>query len=194
MLTIYQNTLMVAAQSLLGSAPILMSTSGSLGSRFNVPAGSAAPSTLLVFKDHEATPAATLTLSGSTAQAAVTAWLHANKFPSALELVADVFQGVMSAPHAPLVVLSAVPPADAPGHAGAIAQVHEAAKQWARSPEATARPGQHVQFVWMDAVRWKSWLKGQYGLKGADLPETVLVRHKVLSSLSHEFGRQLMLL
>jgi thioredoxin domain-containing protein 5 len=83
----------------------------------------------------------------------------------------------MNAPHSPLVVLTAVPKADAPGHDGAVSQVKEVARQW--RAEASKYPGQYVQFVWMDANRWASWLKSQYGIKSSNLPATILVKHKV---------------
>jgi hypothetical protein len=173
--------LTIAAQSLLGSAPVLTTTSAGLSERFSIVPGD---SVLFVFRDHVAHPADRFVAyssshgdtSGKT-RAAYSAWLQAHKLPSALELVADSFQAVMNAPHAPLVVLTAVPKEGELGRDGAVTQVREIARQWRE--ESAKYPGKHVQFVWMDGSRWASWLKSQYGIRSDALPETVLARHKV---------------
>jgi thioredoxin domain-containing protein 5 len=174
-----QNSLTIAAQSLLGVAPVYTSTSPALLERYNV-APSSAP-VLLVFKDRDPRePAITWSVPSTSSITALQAWLQGNKLPSALELLPDTFQAVMNAPHAPLIALVAVPKASAPGHAGAVEQVREFGRQW--RAQAAKYPNRQVTFTWMDADRWGSWMKSQYGIKAAALPAVVLVDHQVCSS------------
>lgn len=171
-LTLVQNELTLAAQSLLGVAPVFTSTSPLLHTRFfpNPPASLPA---LLALKDHDTNvPIAMAPVGKAQTGDAMRTWLNENKLPSALELTAEAFQGVMNAPHSPLVVLVAVPK-DASGYA---AQVREIAKQWKERADGK-RP---VVFAWMDQDRWASWLKSMYGVTEA--PAVVIVEHKVGAS------------
>jgi thioredoxin domain-containing protein 5 len=180
-LTTLQNSLTIAAQSLLGEAPVFTSSSSALLERFSV-APSSAPA-ILVFKDRDPrSPALTYTVPTTSSQTTLQTWLEAHKLPSALELLPDTFQSVMNAPHEPLVVLVAVPKAGEPGNMGAVDQVRELGRQWRE--RAASYPGRQVVFTWMDADRWGSWMKSQYGITASMIPAVVLVHHKVCQLVS----------
>jgi thioredoxin domain-containing protein 5 len=168
-----QNTLTIASQALLGTAPLYTATSPALLERFHIPPASAP--VLLALKDHDGTVAAQLPLFSGIATPDLQAWMMRHRLPSALELSADTFKSVMEAPHNPLVVLTAVPPSGA-ARDEAIRKLKEAAKTWRHRANNYQRD---VAFAWMDGDRWASWLSSMYGIKAAQMPATVITEHGV---------------
>ncbi|KAF8432583.1 hypothetical protein L210DRAFT_3763870 [Boletus edulis BED1] len=134
---------------------------------------------LLAFKDGDAREPVAVFHFGSalTAQEdTMQAWMHAHRFPSALELSKEVFQQVMLAPHAPLVVIVAAPE----GQQGAVSdKLVEIAKKWRLRVHGSAG-GREVVFTWMDAGQWGKWLKDMYGVRVQNEPVVVVADHSQL--------------
>ncbi|TDL14658.1 thioredoxin-domain-containing protein [Rickenella mellea] len=182
------NDLKIASQILLGTPPVLTSTSSSLRSRFSLPT-SLPPNApiLLAIKDsspHEYTAYRSFTSSPSaqdknTRLDGLKDWLSRNRLPTSVELTQENFQQVMNAPHAPLVVLSAVDPSSTHSISSSVTSV---GRSWrARRPVRESGPVEKdVIFVWMDADKWGKWLKSMYGIKKNRLPGVVIVEHKRL--------------
>jgi hypothetical protein len=164
------NTLTIASQMLLGSAPVYTSTSPALFERFG-----ASPSTpvILSLKDNDGTVAAQFPLTSTTTSESLQSWLIRERLPTSLELSADTFKSVMEAPHEPLVVLVAIPPSGQV-HDDAVRQLRETAKTW-RNARTSTRRG--VVFAWMDGNRWSSWLNNMYGFKSSSTPAVVVTDH-----------------
>ncbi|KAF8451098.1 thioredoxin-like protein [Boletus edulis BED1] len=166
------------AQVLLGSPPVYVSTSSELLRKYNL-ASRPVSAALLAFKDGDAREPVAVFHFGSalTAQEdTMQAWMHAHRFPSALELSKEVFQQVMLAPHAPLVVIVAAPE----GQQGTVSdKLVEIAKKWRLRVHGSAG-GREVVFTWMDAGQWGKWLKDMYGVRVQNEPVVVVADHSQL--------------
>lgn len=181
-----QKQLAAAAQPLLGSPPIYTSTDPELFARFALPADS--PPVILALKDNVGT-SATSTYYPNPRTAASTdldipalqRWLLVNRLPTALELNTESFQKVMNAPKPPLVVLVGVA---SRSKDSTIDQIKELARAWRGSEVQAEYTEKEVVFVWMDATKWGSWMKSQYGIRQENLPAVVLVDHKVSGDAS----------
>jgi len=101
-----------------------------------------------------------------------------NRFPRVSPLTTDNFIAIMKNPTRPFVVLAALSTDDSTleGH---IALLKNAAKKW-EEKEGSDEWDRGVVFVWMDADKWGSWLKSQYGIKKAHLPSIVVADHQKL--------------
>lgn len=168
---IIQDTIREASAPLLGSPKIFASSDATLHTRFGIPPAS--PWALLVLKDHDLRlPASAFYGASATATAAdpkLRKWLLTHRLPTTLELTRDTFQGVMNAPQAPLVVLVASAQA---GKGRAMERVREVGTQWRKRTDGSGVVhGREVVFVWMDGGEWAEWLKGMYGISGADAGE-----------------------
>ena len=161
---------------LLGSPSILTSTSTVLRKRFSLPQSLESTPVLLAIKDHNPNKYTSyISLAGSQEQEVLTKWLLSNRVPTALELTQDTFQGVMNAPHHPLVVLVAVPERSKDSYGEKVLQL---GRLW-REDSAYRHLQEKVVFTWMDANRWNSWLKSMYGIKETALPAVIIADHQV---------------
>ncbi|KXN90554.1 Thioredoxin domain-containing protein 5 [Leucoagaricus sp. SymC.cos] len=153
-----------ASIPLLGSPPVYTSHSQELFSRYRVP--SSASWALLAFKDHDADkPAGYLHGLSGTALGSMKPWLMTHRTPSFLELSSDSFQSVMNAPQKPLVLIAALP-GDKELRNKARSRLEQLSKEWkSRTDGSGEMNGKQVVFTWMDAEKWKDWLKTMYGVK-----------------------------
>lgn len=180
------------AHILLGSPPVLTSTSLELRERFILPntVPSSAP-VLLAIKDGApssftslfAFPSPTSHVYGIDSEKEpagneLATWLEANRLPTALELNQDTFQSVMNAPHRPLVVIVAV---DAQHKVILSEQTKELGKEWRawRARGGKAVPERDVVFSWMDTEKWAKWMKSMYGIGTSDGTAVILADHQV---------------
>jgi thioredoxin domain-containing protein 5 len=169
-----------ASKVLLGTPRIYSSSDSGLLTRFKLSADLDA-GVLVAVKEGEGNSVKDLASDTSrTSKADVETWLMKNKFPRVVQLTTDTFLSVMKNPTQPLVVLAALRAEDDALEAN-IALLKQAAKKW----EAREGSGEWVRgtvFVWMDADKWASWLKSQYGIKKDHLPSVVVVDHQVRDS------------
>jgi thioredoxin domain-containing protein 5 len=166
-----QDTIREAAAPLLGSPRIFASSDPTLHTRFGIPPAS--PWALLVLKDHDTRlPASTFYGAAAATPGAdpkLRKWLLTHRLPTALELTRDTFQSVMHAPQAPLVVLVASARA---AKERVMERVREVGARWRKRTDGSGVVhGREVVFVWMDGGEWAEWLKGMYGISGADAGE-----------------------
>lgn len=88
----------------------------------------------------------------------------------------------MNAPHAPLVVIAAVTSANSDQVAK---RVQDVAKKWRLRTKGSGVTGhKEVVWAWMDAEKWKDWMKSMYGIvaeQDADWDDVpvVVTDHKV---------------
>lgn len=180
-----QNSARKASAHLLGSPPVYASNSRDLFSRYGVP--SSASWALLAFKDHDADkPAGHLYGFPTTPLSSMKHWFMTHRIPSFLELSSDSFQSVMNAPQEPLVVIAAV---TEQMQGKAKLRLEQLAKEWrAKTGGSGEMNGREVVFTWMDAEKWKDWLKSMYGIKKhhdqdeLDDIKVVIADHKVRDS------------
>ncbi|KAG6374901.1 thioredoxin-like protein [Boletus reticuloceps] len=190
------------AQVLLGSPPVYVSTSSELLRKHNL-ASRPVSAALLAFKDGDAREPVAVFHFGSALTAEednLHAWMHAHRFPSALELSKEVFQQVMFAPHAPLVVIVAAPE----GQQGAVSdKLVEIAKKWrlrvrgsggGAGSAGAGVGGREVVFTWMDAGQWGKWLKDMYGVRVQNEPVVVVADHSQLMYYDKDASKHAILL
>lgn len=106
-----------------------------------------------------------------------------HRTPTFLELSADSFQSVMNAPQEPLVLIAVVPESL---RTEASVMIEKLAKEWKSGTSGSGEMnGRQVVFTWMDAEKWKDWLKSMYGVKkkhdenDLDDIKVVIADHKV---------------
>ncbi|KAK7051384.1 hypothetical protein VNI00_004884 [Paramarasmius palmivorus] len=122
---------------------------------------------LVALKNHDLNhPTSTYSSSTSTINKdEISKWLHTNRLPGTTELTRDTFQSIMNSPLKPLVVIAATSASSASATRG---RLEELGRAWLRqrqgkgSKEGSRR---EVVFAYMDAERWKDWLKSMYGIK-----------------------------
>ncbi|KAG6813179.1 hypothetical protein H0H92_013299 [Tricholoma furcatifolium] len=186
------DTVARASTPLLGSPPIYTSSSASLFSTYHIPQTSTWA--LLVFKDHiHATPTSILherAVPVSSSGDAIREWLLKQRLPTTLELSQDTFQSVMNAPQAPLVVIAAVTPSM---QDRVVQRIREVGKKWrAYTKGSGVVNGREVVWTWMDAERWKDWMKSMYGIVVQDGEENleevrvVVTDHQSLVYYDHD--------
>ncbi|KAJ2925492.1 hypothetical protein H1R20_g11602, partial [Candolleomyces eurysporus] len=172
-----------AAAPLLGSPKVYTSASSSIRSKYKVPRG--IPWAFIALKDHDST-VATSTLYGGPAISNddIKHWLLTHHLPGAIELHQDTFQTVMNAPHSPLVVIAT---SNAKISDKIEGRVRDIAKKWrARTTGSGEVNNREVIFTWMDAQRWKEWMKSMYGVSvdedevNLDDVKVVVADHKQL--------------
>ncbi|KAJ3572597.1 hypothetical protein NP233_g2977 [Leucocoprinus birnbaumii] len=151
-----------ASAPLLGSPPVYTSHSKELFSHYGVP--ETAPWALLAFKDHDLDkPAGHFHGAYNTPHDAMKTWFMNHRTPSFLELSADSFQSVMNAPQEPLVLIAAV---TENMQSKARATLEKLSKEWRSKTGGSGElNGKQVVFTYMDAEKWKDWLKSMYGIK-----------------------------
>ncbi|GLB33372.1 putative thioredoxin [Lyophyllum shimeji] len=172
---------------LLGSPPLVTSSDPSLLTRFSVPETSTWA--LIAFKDHDPeTPSSVFheRAASSDEAEAIKTWLLTHRLPTTTELTQDTFQNVMNAPQAPLVVIAAYGPATKDKIAE---RVRELGNKWrARTKGSGLTPvkAREVVLTWMDAEKWKAWMKSMYAIADAgtetelDDVRVVIADHKRL--------------
>ncbi|KAI0337496.1 thioredoxin-domain-containing protein [Trametopsis cervina] len=169
------NQILKASRALFGTPPVYESTEPAFYERFNVKPGS---SVVLSLKDFDRTAPAGVYHLDSTAASSKDAveslsnWLVRNRLPMSMQLESDTFQDIMSAPHKPLVVITAAPAAKL---VGAADRVRTVAAQWKN-----AKGSDDVVFTWMDSEKWAKWLKSMYGITADDSAHVVIANHSRL--------------
>ncbi|KAH0587068.1 Thioredoxin domain-containing protein 5 [Termitomyces sp. J132] len=158
------DTVAPAAAVLLGSPSVYTLSDPALLARFDIPQESTWA--LLAFKDHDPhVPTAILherAVPASTPQDAIRTWFLEQRLPTTLELTQDTFQGVMNAPHAPLVVIAAV---TSENSAEVARHMKDTGRKWRlRTKGSGLASGREVVWTWMDAEKWKNWMKSMYGI------------------------------
>lgn len=169
---------------LLGSPPVYSTTAPELYEKYKVP--SWAPWAILAFKDHDASwPTSqflgTPSHDAKSIQTTVTPWLLSNRLPTTAELTQDSFQGIMNAPHSPLVVIAAVNKANSAKVAEKLRNIGSKWRVKLRAHDTASAGNRDVVFALMDAERWKDWMKSMYSIKVSDDGEVpvVIADHKV---------------
>jgi len=159
-----------AAAPLLGSPPVLASSSSHLFNRFSVPLST--PWAVIAIKDHDASiPSSIFSGSPSLSDSAsleteLRHWLLTHRIPTVLELTQDTFQKVMNAPQAPLVVIVA---GEGTVKEKAEQRLRDVAKKWrVRTEGSGVAHGRDVVWTVMDKTRWAAWLKSMYGTSSSD--------------------------
>ena len=179
-----------ASKVLLGTPRIYSSSDTELLTRLGVSADLDA-GVLVAVKEGEGNAvmylASDTSSNGLESKANVETWLLKNKFPRVAQLTTDNFISIMKNPTEPFVVLAALNTEDDTFEAN-IASLKRAAKHWERK-EGTGDLVRGAVFVWMDASKWGSWLKGQYGIKKARLPSVIVADHQVRNSCIHESAK-----
>ena len=169
-----------ASKVLLGTPRIYSSSDSVLRTRFGLSANLDA-GVLVAVKEGEGHAvkylASDTSATGVEHKADVEKWLMKNKFPRVAQLTTDNFISIMKNPTQPFVVLAALSSEDSTLH-GNIALLKNAAKEW-EEKEGSGEWARGAVFVWMDADKWESWLKGQYGIKKANVPSVVVADHQV---------------
>ncbi|KAF4574508.1 hypothetical protein EYR36_005850 [Pleurotus pulmonarius] len=173
------------AQVLLGSPPVYSTTAPELYEKYKVP--SWAPWAILAFKDHDASWPTSQFLGppshdAASIQTTVTPWLLSNRLPTTAELTQDSFQGIMNAPHSPLVVIAAVTKANSAKVAEKLRNIGSKWRVKLRAHDTASAGNRDVVFALMDAERWKDWMKSMYSIKAGDGEEVpiVIADHKNL--------------
>ena len=109
-------------------------------------------------------------------------WLRTHRLPTSLELSRDTFQDVMTAPEEPLIIIAAAPQnlnrkvQKRLGDLVAIwrARTSGTGRATSNAPGAMLGKGLRVKnerterevvFTWMDAEKWKDWMKSMYGIE-----------------------------
>ncbi len=173
-----------ASKVLLGTPRIYSSSDTQLLTRLGVSADLDA-GVLVAVKEGEGNAvmylASDTSSTGVESKANVETWLLKNKFPRVAQLTTDNFISIMKNPTEPFVVLAALNTEDNITFEENIASLKGAAKHWEQQ-EGTGELVRGAVFVWMDASKWESWLKGQYGIKKARLPSVVVADHQVRTS------------
>ncbi|KAF8075957.1 protein disulfide isomerase [Lyophyllum atratum] len=169
-------TIQRAATPLLGSPSLFTSSDPDLLTRFSVPQTSTWA--LVALKDHDGTTAASiLPERTATSEEKIKTWLLSHRLSTTVELTQDTFQNVMNAPQAPLVVITAFGPAMREKVRDRLVEVGQ--KWRARTKGTGMAAGREVVFAYMDAERWRDWMKSMYGVVGAGT-ETELEDLKVV--------------
>ncbi|TFK28589.1 protein disulfide isomerase [Coprinopsis marcescibilis] len=147
---------------LLGSPTIYATTSSAIRTKYKIPAQ--IPWALICLKDHDInTPASILHGTASSTHEELKKWLLTHRLASSLELTQDTFQSVMNAPHGPLVVIAA---SNKKLSVKIEERMNDVARKWrARNGGSGQLKGQEVIFTWMDAERWKDWMKSMYSIR-----------------------------
>ncbi|KAF7433548.1 hypothetical protein PC9H_005506 [Pleurotus ostreatus] len=173
------------AQVLLGSPPVYSTTAPELYEKYKVP--SWAPWAILAFKDHDASWPTSQFLGppshdANSIKTSVTPWLLSNRLPTTAELTQDSFQGIMNAPHSPLVVIAAVNKANSAKVAEKLRNIGSKWRVKLRAHDTASAGNRDVVFASMDAERWKDWMKSMYSIKASDDGEVpvVIADHKNL--------------
>ncbi|KAJ2912426.1 hypothetical protein MD484_g7977, partial [Candolleomyces efflorescens] len=154
-------TVELAAAPLLGSPKVYTSASSSIRTKYNVPQG--IPWALIALKDHDSSIVTSALYGGpAISNDDIKHWLLTHTLPGAIELHQDTFQTVMNAPHGPLVVIAT---SNAKISTKLEGRVKDIAKKWrARTSGSGEVNNREVIFTWMDAQRWKDWMKSMYGV------------------------------
>lgn len=175
----YLDNIDEAAKPLLGSPVVYKSRNPDLFTKFSI--DPAEGPVLLVVKDHELKPFATLPLSAQTTAPILGAFFQHHRIPTLQQLTAENFPDVMKHPAKPLVVLVAFDKEriSSTELGNSIEKLTAIAKQWQKSAVrlTDTRP---TIFVWMDGERWSKWLKSMYGIDREDMPAIVIVDHSRL--------------
>ena len=175
-----------ASKVLLGTPRIYSSSDTQLLTRLGVSADLDA-GVLVAVKEGEGNAvmylASDASSTGVERKANVERWLWKNKFPRVAQLTTDNFISIMKNPTQPFIVLAALSTEDNTFE-GNIASLKRAAKHWEQK-EGSSELVRGAVFVWMDADKWGSWLKSQYGIKKARLPSVVVADHQVRNSCIH---------
>ncbi|KAG6915044.1 hypothetical protein DXG01_013774 [Tephrocybe rancida] len=164
------DTVKRAATALLGSPMVYTVSDPALLAQYSV--SQTSTWALLAFKDHNSrTPTSILhervvPASGTKQEEAIRTWVLSQRLPVALELTQDTFQSVMNAPQAPLVVIAAVRGANMEKVGE---KMREVGKKWRVRTGGSGLTGKdgkgkEVVWAWMDAERWKDWMKSMYGV------------------------------
>ncbi|KAB5592742.1 Protein disulfide isomerase [Ceratobasidium theobromae] len=177
-----------AAKPLLGTPVIYKSRHPELFDRFSIDPSSAP--VLLVVKDHEVKPFATLPISAQTTAPILSAFFQHHRIPTLQQLTAENFPDVMKHPAKPLVVLAAfdMERMSKTELGRSVEKLTSIAKQWQASAGrlTDTRP---TIFVWMDGERWGKWLKSMYGIKRDNMPSVVIVDHSRLLYYDTDSGK-----
>lgn len=160
----HQETVQKAAAPLLGSPAIFTSSDPALLTRFSIPQTSTWA--LVAIKDHDARIPSSIHHERASSEEKLKTWLLTHRLPTTLELTQDTFQSVMNAPQAPLVFIAA---ATGRNKEKVKTRFREVGKKWRlRTQGSGIFSGREVVFAWMDAEKWKDWMKTMYGIKVAD--------------------------
>jgi thioredoxin domain-containing protein 5 len=175
-----------ASKVLLGTPRIYSSSDSQLLTRFDLSTDLDA-GVLVAVKEGEGNAvkhlASDTSSTGVESKASIETWLLKNKFPRIAQLTTDNFISIMKNPTRPFVVLAALSAEDN-SLEGGLASLKEAAKKWEQKEGSDKWP-RGVVFVWMDADKWGSWLKSQYGIKKGHLPSVVVADHQVRNPCIH---------
>jgi hypothetical protein len=173
-----------ASKVLLGTPRIYSSSDSALRTRFGLSANLDA-GVLVAVKEGAGHAvrylASDTSATGVDSKADVERWLMKHRFPRVAQLTMDNFIAIMKNPTQPFVVLAALS-TESDTLQGNIALLKHAAKQWDEK-EGSDEWVRGAVFVWMDADKWGSWLKGQYGIKKAHVPSIVVADHQVCNLL-----------
>ncbi|KAJ8517439.1 hypothetical protein ONZ45_g5366 [Pleurotus djamor] len=172
------------SQVLLGSPPVYSVTSPDLYKKYKIPEW--ATWALLAFKDGDASwPTATFTgppaYDAATIKQSVSSWLVANRLPTTAELTQDTFQTIMNAPSNPIVVIAAVTKENKEKVEEKMGDVASKWRVKLRGHHADISGKREVVFAWMDAEKWKDWMKSMYSVQiEGDAVPIVVADHKNL--------------
>ncbi|KAF9268413.1 hypothetical protein L218DRAFT_954776 [Marasmius fiardii PR-910] len=171
------NALSPAFLPLLGSPKILTveDPPESLFSRLSIKPTSSSTWYLVALKNHDfETPSALISshftpgeLSDPDRQSVFAQWLINNRLPTTVELTRDTFQSIMNAPSRPLVVITSVTEEN---EELARRTLFELGKSWRKETggkgiASGTRGKRPVVFAYMNAEKWKDWMKSMYGVK-----------------------------
>lgn len=155
------DTIREAAAPLLGSPVVYTTSSQALRTKYSIP--QSIPWALLSLKDRDASTVTSALYGGATINSDdLKFWLSTHHLPGAIELTQDTFQTVMNANHHPLVVI-----ASSNSQLGGKVEerIRDISKKWrVRTGGSGEVAGREVVFSWMDAQRWKDWMKSMYGI------------------------------
>ncbi|KZP14103.1 thioredoxin-domain-containing protein [Athelia psychrophila] len=165
------NDVTQASSILLGSVPILTSSSPELHTRYSV----SDPWVILAFKDHDSSAPTANYYNPNIDKAGLSRWLQANRISTSVELTVDTFQQVMNAPNKPLVVIVPVTKAT---EKDVSQKVRDIGLKW--KAKQTNKGSREVVFAWMDAERWAKWMKTMYGIRASEEPTVVVSDHSNL--------------
>jgi len=172
-----------ASKVLLGTPRIYSSSDSVLRTRFGLTANLDA-GVLVAVKEGEGTAvkylASETSSTGVESKANVETWLMKNKYPRVAQLTTDNFISIMKNPTQPFVVLAALH-TEENALQGNITLLKTVAKKW-EEKEGSGEWVRGAVFVWMDADKWESWLKSQYGIKKAYVPSVIVADHQVRDS------------